>query len=442
MNLAGSHGVRRAVQTAFQTHKTLVSATIASKAPQRWSSLDYQTPLRRAESSRTFRRDEGSTQRRRIFTSRILRDSKKSFDEQVKPSSTLRETTPEPGPSTVDDAASNLPSSTELRRSHLSKRLTEITDSILARASIAGQHINAYTGTDYTGIEALRTQITAQETAVRSCHEHVESARVKHQEAHTKQASAQKEIVGLLERKSSWSPADLERYMSLVRSEHTNDQAVQSAQEGLAIAERDLENARSLLERLERKQYHEEQIWSDTIRRNSTWVTFGLMGVNLVLLLAQIAVFEPWRRRRIVKEVERVVEEKVVSHSGPSDVEKQVDDVVEPKGVTLELVESSSESSQGVLDATPDTLLKQLASMPSQPTAAETFPADVHPAPPKPLPPETWTALWESYLEKVQDLFSERLIQVKKVDLTTTALQGAATGVAAMGLLFVFFRPR
>jgi hypothetical protein len=37
--------------------------------------------------------------------------------------------------------------------------------------------------------------------------------------------------------------------MSLVRSEHSNDQAVQAANEGLAAAERDLESARSLLER-------------------------------------------------------------------------------------------------------------------------------------------------------------------------------------------------
>ena len=46
------------------------------------------------------------------------------------------------------------------------------------------------------------------------------------------------------------------------------------------------------------------------------------------------------------------------------------------------------------------------------------------------------------YMDSLQDLFSERVIEIKKVDVTTTALQGAATGVAIMGMLFVLFRPR
>ena len=67
-------------------------------------------------------------------------------------------------------------------------------------------------------------------------------------------------------------------------------------------------------------------------------------------------------------------------------------------------------------------------------------PQAVHPAISR--HPETWTGSWEAALESLQDLFSERMIQVKKVDLTTVALQGAATGFAAMGILFVMFRPR
>ena len=67
------------------------------------------------------------------------------------------------------------------------------------------------------------------------------------------EVSLSAEIVSLLERKSSWSPSDLERYMTLVRSEHLDEQAVQKAKEDLAEAERDLEDGRAMLEKLERK---------------------------------------------------------------------------------------------------------------------------------------------------------------------------------------------
>ncbi|KAK6431374.1 sensitivity to high expression protein she9, partial [Oleoguttula sp. CCFEE 5521] len=141
-------------------------------------------------------------------------------------------------------------------------------DRLLSTASLASQKVNTYTGTDFSGIEALRAEIVTQEVAVKRCHATVNERKDTHISAHAKQASSQKEIVGLLERKSSWGPSDLERYMSLVRSEHLDEQAVQTAKSELADAERALEEARGLLERLERNQYHEEQIWSDTIRRN------------------------------------------------------------------------------------------------------------------------------------------------------------------------------
>jgi sensitive to high expression protein 9 len=96
--------------------------------------------------------------------------------------------------------------------------------------------------------------------------------------------------------------------MSLIRSEHLNDKAVREAKDAVEAAENALEEARSYLEKRERAQYHEEQIWSDTIRRNSTWVTFGLMGVNIFLLLLSLLILEPWRRRRMVREIKSALE--------------------------------------------------------------------------------------------------------------------------------------
>src|ERR1700753_162470 len=106
------------------------------------------------------------------------------------------------------------------------------------------------------------------EQLVRARGEAIQQAKSELDYASGQQASAQKEVVALLERKHSWSATDLERYRSLIRSEHVTDQTVQSAKEKVAVAEQALENARSHLEKRERMRYHEEQIWSDTIRRN------------------------------------------------------------------------------------------------------------------------------------------------------------------------------
>ena len=47
------------------------------------------------------------------------------------------------------------------------------------------------------------------------------------------------------------------------------------------------------------KARHEEQLWRDRIQYWSTWGTVVLVGSNLLLW----AVMEPWRRRRIVREI-------------------------------------------------------------------------------------------------------------------------------------------
>lgn len=275
--------------------------------------------------------------------------------------------------------------------------------------------------------------------------------------------------------------------MSLIRSEHLNEQAVLAAKEHLAIAERDLEDARSKLEKKERKQYHEEQIWSDTIRRNSTWVTFGLMGLNIFLLLANLVIIEPWRRRRMVKEIKSALDEKTATvPSVVSAVEAEVDKVVEPAGQALEkleekvvdtveatVTESTSEvaseetsETQSGLEAEAETAVGEAALAtaevlpeeiveamePTPETSEPVLESTEQPTQQRP-PPENWEErlnLWKEILSsnlalfraKLQDLFSERQITVKKIDVTAIALEGAAAGVAVAGFIWVLLTQR
>ncbi|KAF2631079.1 hypothetical protein BU25DRAFT_455410 [Macroventuria anomochaeta] len=212
-----------------------------------------------------------------------------------------------------------LPSHQERQRSDFEKRFTALMDELLPKIAVVTQKVNTYTGTDYSGVEALRREIQEQEKLVKARRLAIDSTKEALDAALEQQAVSQKEVVALLERKHSWSSSDLERYMSLIRSEHINDKAVREAKEAVEAAENALEEARSYLEKRERAQYHEEQIWSDTIRRNSTWVTFGLMGVNIFLLLLSLLILEPWRRRRMVREIKTALEaQKVTAEAAPA----------------------------------------------------------------------------------------------------------------------------
>ncbi|KAF2423562.1 hypothetical protein EJ08DRAFT_639919 [Tothia fuscella] len=354
----------------------------------------------------------------------------------------------------------DLPSHQERMRWKISKKFYQIMDDLMPKIALAGQKINSYTGTDYTGIEALRKEIIDQEKLVKSRVEAVQQAKDALEVARSRESSSRKEVVGLLERKHAWSDADLERYMNLIRSEHLNDQGIQAAKDNMAAAEMALEEARTRLEKRERMQYHEEQIWSDTIRRNSTWVTFGLMGLNIFLLLATLILIEPWRRRRLVREIKRTLEENQPALAAAPASVQAIDAKTEPKGVPLEAIEQDLPEPPLATSAPEALLAKEEQGTETKTPAREGQKAEPE-TPLLDLPEVIVTALSEpdstnleqsipmhdswsiEYIRNYfNDMFSHQRIILRKVDVTTIALEGAAAGAAIVGLLIVLFRPK
>jgi sensitive to high expression protein 9 len=266
--------------------------------------------------------------------------------------------------------------------------------------------------------------------------------------------------------------------MSLIRSEHINDQAIRLAKESVINAEAALEEARTQLEKRERAQYHEEQIWSDTIRRNSTWVTFGLMGVNIFLLLLSLAILEPWRRRRMVREIKGALEAQQVAANVASaslapamamstqhdiaTIEEEidrVDDTTEevaqpatpvastPAGYPPFLERTGFDATDASLE-TPQVLesvIDPAIGVPA-PGAASLASSDVE----TPLhtssdcteaasiKPPTWQS---KVIAVAQDIISDRVISMRRIDYTTAILQGAAAGAVITAALIGMFRP-
>jgi sensitive to high expression protein 9 len=307
-------------------------------------------------------------------------------------------------------------------------------DHLQGNIFIASQRINDLTG--YSGIEALKVRISQLESRVQDAQEAVRSARLTYKTTVADRASTQREVTTLLARKDSWTPNDLERFTALYRMDHGNEQAVQEAATKLADAEREAEHAASKLSSNILSRYHEEQIWSDKIRRMSTWGTWGLMGVNVLLFLVFQFGFEPWRRRRLVHGFEEKVrealeKEKAASKTrGEMEVEEIPLDGVIAAGIQEleEEMEGGQGSSEPAVEAVVACIQGESKGEPEEAASMDT--AEMH------VPTElmklrrrgTWPAV-------VQDLFSDRITEMRKKDVTIIALEGAATGAAIVTII-------
>lgn len=60
----------------------------------------------------------------------------------------------------------HLPSHRERQRWDFSKRFSELMDEVLPKLAVVTQKVNTYTGTDYSGVEALRQEIKEQGTSI------------------------------------------------------------------------------------------------------------------------------------------------------------------------------------------------------------------------------------------------------------------------------------
>ena len=210
------------------------------------------------------------------------------------------------------------------------------------------------------------------------------------------------------------------------------------AQEAVAVAERKAEEASTKLSASILARYHEEQIWSDKIRRMSTWGTWGLMGVNVLLFLVfQIGV-EPWRRKRLVKGFEEKVLEALekegqatnaatgaalaalqASHTGQST--RTVVDAVNPGLDVIDAVEEVVSAETGTEPgAVPEALMVDMMKPPS----------------------DRVPGMLEKYIQSIKDLFSERHITLRKLDLTTATLEGAFAGIALASIIGALLRNR
>ena len=335
-----------------------------------------------------------------------------------------------------EEVTEELPSAEESRRTQVGKRFSHLMDNLQGNIFIASQRLNDLTG--YSGIEALKSRITTLERRVQDAQEAVRASRITYKTTVADRAATQREVTTLLARKDSWTPADLERFTSLYRMDHSNEQAVQEAATRLADTEREAEHCASKLSSSILSRYHEEQIWSDKIRRMSTWGTWGLMGVNVLLFFAFQFGFEPWRRARLVHGFEEKVRE-ALEKENSARAEKKDGKRADVLEVPLDgVLAAGVQELQNEMDddpRNPDPAVDAVVAciqgnVGQQEVEAKMDIAEMY------VPRDAFQLkkidMWKAAL---LDLFSERLISMRKQDVAVVALEGAATGAAIGGII-------
>ncbi|KAI1436151.1 hypothetical protein GGR50DRAFT_259563 [Xylaria sp. CBS 124048] len=325
---------------------------------------------------------------------------------------------------------SDLPSALNSQRSALNQSLSAFMDRAQTTLFTASQRINDLTG--YSSIETLKVRISDLEAQLRDAQTNLTNARSAYKNAVSDRSSTQREVTTLLARQKTWTPIDFERFTTLYRQDYEFEASV-----GRRAAE--LEHAEQEAERLGRElgasilaRYHEEQIWSDKIRRMSTWGTWGLMGVNILLFLLLQFGAEPWRRRRLVRGFEEKVREAIAEERVAR--EEEAERVAAVNAATA----AAAEASAAALAA------EKVAKEETAALAALDVVTPVSPIaelPLEELPRISWReALTDPtyWRTAIVDLVSDRRISIRMRDVSLIAAEGVAIGAAVAGTVIIF----
>ncbi|AMD21695.1 HFL161Cp [Eremothecium sinecaudum] len=198
-----------------------------------------------------------------------------------------------------------LPSERERKRYLWSRKLEFYLDSLQETIFTATKALNDVTG--YSSIDKLRKSIEMMESQLNEVKSDLERLRDVHHNAVAVRNQSQIQVNELLQRKHMWTPEELDRFTKLYIVDAENAKKEEAANAELKAVEAKEKELSNLLHRAILTRYHEEQIWSDKIRRTSTWGTFILMGINILLFLVFQLLLEPWKRRRLTRSFEEKV---------------------------------------------------------------------------------------------------------------------------------------
>lgn len=179
--------------------------------------------------------------------------------------------------------------------------------------------------------------------------EQVQKAKVKYEIAIATRSNTQRSINELLQRKHTWTGDDVTQFTELYRLEHEHAKEEEYAKKHYQRSEKQMDQEYMALARAIMERYHDEQLWSDKIRSISTYGTWALMGLNIMLFIAVQTIFEPRKRNKLTDKFEQLLIEKMEEEEEKVQLmtqEMQHTDqtLIEQQQTLLDLVTKLSES--------------------------------------------------------------------------------------------------
>jgi len=286
-----------------------------------------------------------------------------------------------------------------------------------------------------------------------------EAKAAKHEYEHAvlTRTTSQQNVNNLLERKHSWTDADVAEFTKLVRSDHASRHAVTTTSQDLKAAELAVDKAFTSLMQAILERYHEEQVWSDKIRSVSTWANIVALAANLIVFMGAIAFIEPWKRRRLVQGLEermtgmmnrvdeqiRELSANVASLEAPLQATvaaASASGVAAPPVAEPAVAPVAEAAPEGEVEPTSPVTVEEVPEEHSADTETDTLPAEPStPSPASPIEqlaastspqsPQSRALAWIStQLSHIAPASAER-------DLAAASLGGAAAGALAVGVL-------
>ncbi|KAJ2782084.1 sensitivity to high expression protein she9 [Coemansia interrupta] len=171
-----------------------------------------------------------------------------------------------------------------------------------AWAAQAARHLNGITGFD--AIERLKAAVDAHTAEFHQARRALQTAKEAQAAGQRERLAGQRQINELLQRKARWDAEDVQRLTALYEAERLADGRAAHDEARVRQTEDAVDRAYDRLVGGIRERYHGEQVWSDKIRRASTYATWAVLMANALALLLAQAFFEPRKRRRIVEDVD------------------------------------------------------------------------------------------------------------------------------------------
>ncbi|KAJ3116916.1 sensitivity to high expression protein she9 [Nowakowskiella sp. JEL0407] len=195
----------------------------------------------------------------------------------------------------------------------LCARLSALSNNIWLQFQQLPSLLNTITGFD--SVEHLKSRVNEKDLELKEKKLKLDQVKQEFEQIIDARRVCQMEMNSLLQRKHSWVEGDADRLGELHRRELSLEQAEKKSKiDNLTAAEAfDRCHVEYLSEIRER--YIEEQLFSDKIRKASTFWTWGLIGLQIVIFIVLTFIVEPYKRRRFERELTEILHQTSIKNA-------------------------------------------------------------------------------------------------------------------------------